>query len=104
MELLANCLRYNRTITKLQLSNLNSLFLFDIIIIKITLSLLIKSHKLASYLTNVGHALSENKSNVIQDFDFSGTQISEKASKALGLSIIAKVIHFYIFSFHKYIY
>ena len=42
-------------------------------------------------MSNVGHALSENRSNVIQSFDFSGTQISEKAIKALGLSIIAKV-------------
>jgi len=46
---------------------------------------------LASHLTLIGSALAENGKNALQEIDFSGTSLSEKATRSLALSMVVKV-------------
>lgn len=41
-------------------------------------------------MSSIGNALAENRENVIQELDFSGTQLSEKAVRSLALSLVVK--------------
>mmetsp|Transcript_1510 Transcript_1510/g.1926 ORF Transcript_1510/g.1926 Transcript_1510/m.1926 type:complete len:785 (-) Transcript_1510:29-2383(-) len=67
MELLVPCLKSNRVLTRLHLRNL-----------------------VTSHLTLVGTSLAENGPNALQEIDFSGTRISEKAIRAISLSVVVK--------------